>query len=90
MREIENELSDVTEWHILAVQLELPPATWKQIEKDYSENKRRKTEVLLWWLQNAQVSWEKLACALDNMGGYNNVAQKLRKKTSQITKGINN
>ena len=74
----------MTEWYQLGVQLKLPIARLEEIEKDYTENKRRKTEVLIWWLRNVQVSWEKLVCALEKMGGYNNVVQKLKKKLSLI------
>ena len=82
LREVENELREVTGWYQLGLQLEVAPFKLREIEKDHPQDSQRcKSEVLNWWLQNAQeVSWEKLAQALEAMGGHAAVARKLRNK----------
>ena len=89
LREIENELRDVTEWYQLGVQLELTLDTLKTIESNYPHDaKRCKIEVLDWWLRNApETSWEKLAQALEAMGGYASLTEELRKKIFPIANG---
>ena len=83
LKEIQNELGEVTEWHQLGVELGLPHAKLKEIESDYSQNQRRKVEVLDWWCQNtAEVTWIKLAKAVEEMG-YTVLAERLRRKTFQ-------
>ena len=82
LKEIQNELGEVTEWHQLGVELGLPHAKLKEIENDYPQNQRRKVEVLDWWCRNTEVSWIKLAKAVEEMG-YTVLAEKLRRKTFQ-------
>ena len=87
VREIQNELSEVAaaKWYQLGVQLEILPATLSTIESDYPRDAERcMTEILNWWLHNApECSWEKLTEAVEAMGGYRTVVERLRKKTSQ-------
>ena len=85
-----NELREVTDWHKLGVQLEVPSAKLKEIEKNYTTDTIRcKTEVLDWWLRNQpEISWKKLAQAVEKMGGYASLAQNLRMKISATSKGI--
>ena len=77
---ITNELKEVSKWHQLGVQLGLTPGLLDTIESNYPRDAERcKTEVLTWWLQNAeQRSWEKIAEALDKME-YKVLAEKLRR-----------
>ena len=83
LKEIQNELGEVTEWHQLGLELGVPHAKLKEIENDYPQNQRRKVEVLDWWCRNtAEVSWIKLAKAVEEMG-YILLAERLRRKTSQ-------
>ena len=72
-------------WYQLGVQLEIPPATLSTIEYNYPRDAQRcMTEVIKWWLQNAsECSWTKLAQAVEAMGEYAVLANKLRQKTSQ-------
>ena len=87
MKEIENELSEVTDWHQLGVQLGLTTGELESIEKDHSQNKRRKSEILICWLRNGnEVSWGALAKALKQCG-YNTIAQKLRRNMPSLQKG---
>ena len=84
LREIENELTEVTaaDWFPLGVQLGVRPATLREIEKNYPQDTQRcKTEVLDLWLRNApEVSWKNLAQAVEAMGEYTAVAKRLRRK----------
>ena len=87
LREIRNELSEVAaaKWYQLGVQLGIPPATLSTIESDHPRDAGRcMIGVLSWWLHNApECSWEKLTEAVEAMGGYRTVVERLRKKTSQ-------
>ena len=54
LREIENELRDVTEWYQLGVQLELSMDTLRTIECNHPHDAQHcKIEVLSCWVQNA-------------------------------------
>ena len=72
-------------WYQLGVQLEISPATLSTIESDHSHDAQRcMTEVINRWLQNVpECSWTKLAQAVEDMGDYAALAEKLRQKTSQ-------
>ena len=89
MREIRNELSEVAaaKWYQLGVQLEIPLATLSTIESDYPHDAQRcMTEILNWWLHNApECSWEKLTEAVEAMGGYRAVVERLRKPPKVCT-----
>ena len=91
LREIENELTEVTaaDWFPLGVQLGVRPATLRQIEKNYPQDTQRcKTEVLDLWLRNApEVSWKNLAQAVEAMGEYTSAAQRLKRKMPLVPKG---
>lgn len=68
-------------WYQLGVQLGVTPSTLSTIKYDNPHDVQRcKSEVLLWWLKNAEViTWDNLAQALEEME-YRNLADKLRKK----------
>ena len=85
LRDIQNELGDVTDWYQLGVQLGIKTADLDQIRMNNPHNTQQcKTKVLDFWLRNApECSWVKLAEAVEAMGGYAVLAEKLRKKTSQ-------
>ena len=86
VKEIQNELKEMTaEWYQLGVQLEIPPATLNTLEHDHPLDARRcMTEVITRWLQNApECSWAKLAKAVEAMGGYAVLAERLRQKIPQ-------
>ena len=71
-------------WYQLGIQLEIPVATLSNIEYEHPRDAQRcMTEILNWWLQNApECSWEKLTEALEAMGGYRALVERLRKKVS--------
>ena len=85
LRDIQNELGDVTDWYQLGVQLGIKTAYLDQIQMNNPRNAQQcKTNVLDFWLRNApECSWVKLAEAVEAMGGYAVLAEELRKKTSQ-------
>ena len=87
VKEIQNELNEMTaeKWYQLGVQLGISPATLSTIESDYPRDAQRcMTEVIIRWLRNApEFPWAKLAEAVEAMGGYAALAEKLRQKISQ-------
>ena len=85
LRDIQNELGDVTDWYQLGVQLGISTADLDQIQMNCPHNAQQcKTKVLDLWLRNSpECSWAKLAQAVEAMGGYAVLAEELRKKTSQ-------
>ena len=74
-----------SKWYQLGMQLEIPPVILSTIESDHSRDTQRcMTEVINWWFQNIpECSWAKLAEAVEAMGGYAVLAEKLRQKMSQ-------
>ena len=72
-------------WYQLGVQLEIPPATLSTIQCDHPYDVQGcMTEVINRWLRNTpECSWEKLAQAVEAMGDYAALAEKLRQKLSQ-------
>ena len=85
-----SELTEVTEWHLLGVQLEDPTSTLQTIESNHPHDaQRRKTDVLTWWLRNGlEISWEKLAQAVEAIDGHAALAKKLRLKINPTPKGL--
>ena len=91
LREIENELSEVTgeDWYPLGVQLGLRPATLREIHKNYPlDTDRCRGEMLDLWLRStSEASWKSLAQAVQGLGRYTSLAQKLRRKIPPAPKG---
>ena len=91
LREIENELSEVTgaDWYPLGVQLGLRPPTLSEILSTYPlDTERCKQEVLhIWLCSTPEASWKSLAQAVQALGRYESLAQKLRRKTPPGPKG---
>ena len=87
LKEILNELREVTaaKWYQLGVQLEISPATLSTIECNHPRDAQRcMTEVINRWLRNTpECSWAKLAEAVEAMGGYAALAERLRQKMPQ-------
>ena len=84
LKEVANALKEVSEWYQLGLQLGLTASKLKTIESNHPHDAERcKSEVLLWWLQNAtERSWKKIAEALDKME-YKVLAEELEKKMFQ-------
>ena len=87
LKEIQNELNEMeaAKWHQLGIQLEIPQAILSTIESDHPHDAQRcRTEAINWWFRNTpECSWAKLAEAVEMMGGYAVLAEKLREKMSQ-------
>ena len=76
-------MGEVTEWYQMGLELGVPLTKLKEIKNDYPQNQHRKVEVLEWWCRNtAEVSWIKVAKAVEEMG-YIVLAERLRRKTFQ-------
>ena len=91
LMEIENELSEVTatDWYPLGVQLGLRPPTLREILNTYPlDTERCKQEVLHVWLcSTPEASWKSLAQAVQALGRYESLVQKLRRKVPPGPKG---
>ena len=89
LKEIHNELVEVTEWFQLGVQLGVPLFKLKAIKNDYPQNQHREVEMLDFWCCNtAEVSWIELAKAVKEMG-YVVLAEKLRRKAFHLSLPLN-
>ena len=71
----------VADWFPLGVQLGIRPAKLRDIEKNHPGDVQRcKTEVLDWWHQNTpEISWQKLAQALEAISGYVHLVHRLER-----------
>ena len=91
LKEIENELSEVTgaDWYPLGVQLGLRPPTLREIQMNYPlDTERCRREMLDLWLRSApEASWKSLAQAVQALGRYECLTQKLRRKVPSRLKG---
>ena len=91
LKEIENELSEVTgaDWYPLGVQLGLRPPTLREIQNNYPlDTEQCRREMLDLWLCGApDPSWKSLAQAVEALGRYESLAQKLRRKVTSVPKG---
>ena len=89
VKDIQNELRELTaaKWYQLGMQLGIFPAILSTIESNHPRDAQRcMTEVITWWLQNTpKCSWAKLAQAIEAMGGYAVLAEKLRKRSKVST-----
>ena len=87
--DIQNELSDVTEWYPLGLELGVPPGKLKQIEKNHhGDTERCKLEMIDFWLHNTgNPSWGELAKALQKIGGRARLVQSLLQKEGESSEG---
>ena len=78
--QILRDIKEVTDWFCLGIYLGIPTSYLKHIEKNYVSNAERcRIEVIDYWLNNDPESTQnKLAQAVEDMGGYANVVQTLR------------
>ena len=70
----------MTNWYNLGIHLGIESSVLKRIERDCSgDTERCKTEALDFWLQNdSKPTWNKLAHAVEDMGGHAKVVVTLR------------
>ena len=67
----------------------LRPATLREIQRNYPlDTERCRNEALDIWLCSApEISWETLAQAVQRLGRYDSLAQKLKRKIPPAIKG---
>ena len=91
LKDIEKELREVSDYYILAVQLDIPTAKVKEIEDNFRHCERRKLEVIDLWLRNAKnPCWTSLATAVEKMGVHANVARSLKQKALEKKESMGN
>ena len=80
LKKILRDIKQVTSWYSLGIQLEIDTSYLDQIEKNYSSDTERcRIEVIKFWLRNDQEpTRNKLAQAVEDMGGHANVVHTLR------------
>ena len=72
------------DWFEVGLKLQLSEETLKQIERDYSQHERRKTEMLSRWFQShPDASYEELIKALASTGN-KSVAEELCSKQGKV------
>ena len=80
LKHILRDTKEVTGWYSLGIQLEIGTSYLDHIEKNHSgDTERCKIEVIKYWLRNNQEpTMNKLAQAVEDMGGHATVVQTLR------------
>ena len=80
LNDLTTELASVGKWYDLGLKLGITSSQLKEIEEDYHDQKRRKSEMLDRWLRNGEnCSWEAIAKALSQIEEQE-VANEIRKK----------
>ena len=79
LKQILKDTKEVTSWFFLGIHLDIPNAVLKQFEMQYiGDSERCKTEVIDVWLHNdPEPTWNKLAQAVEDMGGHANIVETL-------------
>ena len=79
LKQILRDTKGVYNWFFLGIQLDIPTSVLKQLELQYDSFERLKTEVIEIWLHNdPEPTWNKLAQALEDIGGHARVVETLR------------
>ena len=88
IRELTKDLKLVSDWHSLGMELGVKYNDLTNIEKNHSENDRRKTEMLACWILSCETpcTREAVAQALGQMGKHK-VAKEIRKKPTTTIEG---
>ena len=70
----------MTGWYSLGIQLDIDTSYLDQIEKNYGGDAERcRIEVIKFWLRNVRkFTWNKLARAVEGVGGHAKVVQTLK------------
>lgn len=71
-----------SKWYTLGIQLQIKKHALDSIESNHQQNGTHRclTEVVSYWQQNGILSWEKLANAVENVGGFGQVVMLIRNK----------
>ena len=81
LKQILKDTKEVTNWYSLGIHLDITTSVLKRIEKDimYVDPERCKIEVIEFWLNHdPEPTWNKLAQAVEDMGGHPKVVETLR------------
>jgi len=68
MRDLLNEMSTVTDWHLLGIYLGVDLTTLSGIEADYQKAKERLTHTVIQWWRNVTPTWSAVVKALVGIG----------------------
>lgn len=69
MKDLVNELQEVTDWFRLGLSLRVPESVLRTIEQDLDTTNKRKQEMLIEWMKRVQVpKWSTMVKALFDMG----------------------
>lgn len=81
-------LSEITQSHLLGVQLGIDAHELEKIEKNYPRDvDRQKLEAIKYWQRNSEdCSWAALATAVEKMGGHGNLVKRLRDLEDTVPK----
>jgi len=79
LKQVLKDTEEVTDWYSLGIHLDIPTSVLKQIERDCKDTVRSRIEVIDLWLDNdPEPTWNKLAQAIEDMGGHPKVVETLR------------
>ena len=79
VKNLVNITTDVNDWYMMGVQVDIEPAVLKRIEEKDPAVEKRKLHMFEHWLSTDETaSWDKLATALDNMHKYKLLATRIR------------
>ena len=69
MKDLVNELQEVTDWFQLGLCLGVPESVLRTIQRDLDTTNKRKQEMLIEWMKRVQVpKWSTMVKALLDMG----------------------
>ena len=80
LKQILKDTKEVRSWFSLGIQLGIETSDLNAIERQFGgDTERCKVEVIEYWLRNApEPTWNKLARAVEDMGGHSKVVETLR------------
>ena len=87
---IQRALGAVTAWFPLGVQLDVPTEYMRRFEQAHrGDVERCKLDVLEYWMHSSEhVSWQGLASALSDVGGYGWIVRSLMRKEEGLRSAL--
>ena len=77
LKDLINELQEVTDWYLLGLCLGLTESRLREIEQDQRRNDERRREVLATWARQEKPTWSKVVHTLMEMGGHQVLASQI-------------
>ena len=68
------------DWHELGIYLEVPKHKLNNIGRENPTEARKLSEVLQYWLNNGEASWEMIIEALEKIGDHANIIETIQLK----------